>query len=113
MATAERHLTAVAARRIQARLRADRHHRPAMRHSVSSRSARIGSDPDIAAAARPPAPPPQTELREWGKNAPEGCVLERFEPMTRWVILMQGPEVTSLYSSEVFRCADCASCCSP
>lgn len=46
----------------------------------------------------------QSELNEWMRNPPEGCCLESAEPMTVWIVLMQGPEgVSRIYSDEVFR----------
>lgn len=46
----------------------------------------------------------QSELNDWMKNPPEGCCLESCEPMTHWVILMQGPEGGGrLYEGDVFR----------
>ncbi|EFJ44486.1 hypothetical protein VOLCADRAFT_95153 [Volvox carteri f. nagariensis] len=46
----------------------------------------------------------QSELNEWLRNPPEGCCLESYEPMTSWVIIMQGPEGHGrLYADEVFR----------
>lgn len=49
----------------------------------------------------------QSELREWLSNPPEGCCLESFEPLTTWVVIMQGPEATGglpkLYDGEVYR----------
>lgn len=46
----------------------------------------------------------QSELRDWLANPPEGCILESFEPITTWVILMQGPDGGArLYDGEVFR----------
>jgi len=51
----------------------------------------------------------QSELNDWGKNPPDGCCLERCEPMTNWVIIMTGPEPAAgmprLYEGEVFRSA--------
>lgn len=34
----------------------------------------------------------QSELADWMRNPPDGCCLESCEPMTHWVIIMQGPE---------------------
>ncbi|PNW87556.1 hypothetical protein CHLRE_02g141450v5 [Chlamydomonas reinhardtii] len=48
----------------------------------------------------------QSELNEWMRSPPEGCCLESCEPMTSWVVIMQGPEGAGgvrLYSDEVFR----------
>ncbi|CAD7701519.1 unnamed protein product [Ostreobium quekettii] len=47
----------------------------------------------------------QGELRDWLKAAPEGCALESYEPLTNWVVIMQGPEggLARLYEGEVFR----------
>ncbi len=48
----------------------------------------------------------QAEIRDWGgTGAPEGCCLESCEPLTTWVILMQGPEaLRGMYDDKVFRC---------
>lgn len=51
----------------------------------------------------------QSELNEWLLNPPEGCNLESFEPVTSWVVHMQGPEnspapgLPRLYDGELFR----------
>lgn len=49
----------------------------------------------------------QSELRDWTRNPPEGCLLETCEPMTTWIIRMEGPEAAPgmprLYEGEVFR----------
>ncbi|KAK9804389.1 hypothetical protein WJX72_010730 [[Myrmecia] bisecta] len=53
----------------------------------------------------------QSELNEWLLHPPEGCRLESFEPLLRWVVLMEGPETAPapgmprLYDGEVFRLA--------
>lgn len=53
----------------------------------------------------------QSELNEWLLNPPEGCNLESFEPVTSWVVHMQGPEnspapgLPRLYDGELFRLA--------
>lgn len=54
----------------------------------------------------------QSELNDWLLHPPEGCSLESFEPLTKWIIHMQGPEnaaapgLPRLYENELFRCAD-------
>lgn len=48
----------------------------------------------------------QSELKEWHNNPPEGFLLESCEPMTTWVVLMQGPEGTAgnhMYDGMLFR----------
>lgn len=49
----------------------------------------------------------QSELTDWLKNPPEGCCLESFEPITKWTIIMQGPDgakgMPRLYEGEIFR----------
>eukprot|EP00882_Tetradesmus_deserticola_P006258 GHRQ01006586.1.p1 GENE.GHRQ01006586.1~~GHRQ01006586.1.p1 ORF type:complete len:203 (+),score=54.30 GHRQ01006586.1:353-961(+) len=49
----------------------------------------------------------QSELKDWGRNPPEGCCLECCEPITQWVVLMAGPEAAAgmprLYEGEAFR----------
>lgn len=49
----------------------------------------------------------QSELKEWQNNPPEGFLLESCEPMTTWVILMQGPEGAAggshMYDGLLFR----------
>ncbi|KAK9799764.1 hypothetical protein WJX73_001787 [Symbiochloris irregularis] len=51
----------------------------------------------------------QSELNDWLQHPPEGCSLESFEPLTKWVIMMQGPEnaaapgLPRLYDGELFR----------
>jgi hypothetical protein len=51
----------------------------------------------------------QSELKDWGRNPPEGCCLETCEPITHWVVLMAGPEAAAgmprLYEGETFRWA--------
>lgn len=65
------------------------------------------------ATAAPPALTPvaarriQSELRDFTRNPPDGCRLESFEPITTWIIHMDGPEATpgmpNLYEGEKFR----------
>ena len=51
----------------------------------------------------------QSELNEWLNSPPEGCSLDSFEPMTTWIVNMQGPEtapapgMARLYDGELFR----------
>jgi len=46
-------------------------------------------------------------MKDWLQNPPEGCLLEEYEPMTVWTILMQGPDASQgmprLYENELFR----------
>lgn len=49
----------------------------------------------------------QGELRDWTRSPPEGCAVESCEPLTTWIVIMQGPEggkgLPRLYEGEVFR----------
>lgn len=48
----------------------------------------------------------QSELRQWANDPPEGAVLEQCEPVTSWVILIQGPQTigdTHFYTNEIYR----------
>lgn len=50
----------------------------------------------------------QSELQEWLTNAPEGCRLISFEPLTVWIIEMDGPDESPsglhpLYQGQTFK----------
>lgn len=48
----------------------------------------------------------QSELREWMTNPPEGARLESSEPLTKWVVSMEGPSSVGglhLYDNEVYQ----------
>lgn len=50
----------------------------------------------------------QSEMREWHRCPPEGCRLLSSEPLTEWVVEMEGPEAAApglprLYKGEVYR----------
>lgn len=49
----------------------------------------------------------QSELTDWMLHPPEGCSLESSDPLTTWVILMEGPESSptgvSHYRGQTFR----------
>lgn len=49
----------------------------------------------------------QSELRDFTRNPPDGCHLESYEPITTWVVRMEGPEAAPgmprLYEGEVYR----------
>jgi hypothetical protein len=52
----------------------------------------------------------QSELRDWLRAPPEGCILETYEPVNIWIIRMEGPEsspgLPSIYEGETFRCGE-------
>ena len=86
-------LTPVASRRIQVR--------PASRaRPRRARARRMRARPRRPTPARPPPcppaplppPRPQSELRDFTRNPPDGCALEACEPITSWHIRMDGPE---------------------
>lgn len=49
----------------------------------------------------------QSELHDWMLHPPEGCKLVQYEPLTTWVVEMQGPETSPceppLYKGKTFR----------
>jgi hypothetical protein len=45
-----------------------------------------------AASLLLPRFPLQSELRDFTRNPPDGCLLETFDPITTWIIRMEGPE---------------------
>ena len=94
-------LSAVASRRIQARARTALH-----QHGAPSMPD-VGWEecyaPGTRAQPQHHALPPQSEIRDWERNAPEGCILESCEPLTTWVVLMQGPESSQIYKEEIYR----------
>ncbi len=53
--------------------------------------------------------PAQSELSDWllDDRRPEGCLLESFEPLMSWVVVIEGPDAApgmpKLYNGERFR----------
>jgi hypothetical protein len=79
--------------------------------------ARAGGAPRTCSACTPRRAAPQSELNDWGKSPPDGCGLEAYEPITQWVIIMEGPEASKgmprLYEGQVFRCGAALACAPP
>lgn len=81
-----------------------------MRGQAASVGQRCDMLPLAARRLTLPLPPrharTQSELNEWLRSPPEGCRLVQFDPLTTWVVEMQGPETSPESAHPLYRGAD-------